>query len=52
MDLQDFVEVGFNAGTVLEDFVFVAGELEAFAPFFDANDGDVGEFDLVGGLGG
>ena len=28
-DLEDFVEVGFETGAVLEDFVFVAGEFEA-----------------------
>lgn len=29
MDLEDIVEVLFGAGSVFEEFVFVAGQLEA-----------------------
>lgn len=51
MNLEHFVEVLLVALAVLDDFVLVAGELEALFAFFEADEGDVGEFDLVGGLG-
>lgn len=44
-DLEDIVEVGFGAGAVFEEFVLVAGELEAF---FAWNKGGVSFGDLAG----
>ena len=49
-NLEDFIKVFLRATAVLEDFVLVAGELEASFLALYAYDGDVGEFYLVGGL--
>lgn len=49
-DLKDFVQVFLVAVTPVEDFVFVAGDFETLFAFLQANEGDVGEFDLVLGL--
>lgn len=40
-DLEDVIEVCFDAGAVFEDFVFVAGYFEALFAFFETDEGDV-----------
>jgi len=40
-DLEDIVEVGFDAGAVLKDFVFVAGDFETLLALFESYEGDV-----------
>lgn len=37
MDLEDIVEVGFRPGSVLEDFVFVTSDFEAFLSLIKRN---------------
>lgn len=49
-DLQDVVEIGLDAGAPFEHFVLVAGDLEPLLALFESDEGDVGQFDLVGGL--
>lgn len=51
-DLENVIEVFFDSGPVFEDFVFVAGNFEAFLTFFQTYEGDVCQADLVGGLEG
>jgi len=35
VDLEDIVEVGFDAGAVFQDFVLVAGDFEALLTCVD-----------------
>ena len=49
-DLEDVVEVSFDARAVFENFVFVTGYFEALFAFFETYEGDVCQTDLVGGL--
>ncbi len=49
-NLEDIIEVCFYAGAVFENFVFVAGDFEAFLSFLKSYEGNVCQADLVGGL--
>lgn len=48
--MEDVIKVGLDTGTVFQEFVLVAGELEAFLALFVADKGDVGQVYAVGGL--
>ncbi len=50
MDLKYVVKIGFEPGAVLEDFILVAGDLEALFAFFEPDEGNVGKAYYIGGL--